>query len=258
MKPSKTNFSIVIITFNEEKIIEKCIAAAIKVSSDVIIVDSFSNDNTKAICTKFSEINFVEQKWLGYSAQKNFGNEQSKNDWILSLDADEILSKETITFLNKISLEDNNLVYKINRLNNYCGKWIKHGRWYPEWRNRLFNKKLVQWNGDLVHEDLEAKKGTLKKDFIFKKIEGDVFHYSMQSKHEHIEKAKQYAKLSAAKLFAKNKPASLVKRFLSPVSRFLVDYFIKLGFLDGTLGFQIAKISAYETYLKYKLLQDKY
>lgn len=245
--------AIVIITFNEESIIEECILAAKKVANEIIIIDSFSKDRTKEICLQH-EVNFIEQKWLGYAAQKNFGASKAKNDWILSLDADEILSDDFVQNLKNISAFEKGKIYKINRLNKYCGKWIKHGRWYPEWRNRLYNKHEAQWNNDLVHEDLMSISTKDLRPFSFQKINGDVFHYSMKSKEEHLEKIEKYATLSAQKLKQNNKKASFVKRYLSPLNKFIVDYFLRAGFRDGKLGFQIAKLGAFETFLKYQKL----
>jgi len=244
-------FSVVIITYNEEKIIEKCLLAAKQVSDDIVVIDSFSVDKTKAICEKLGA-NVIQQKWLGYSAQKNFANSYCNYDWILFLDADEILSEKAILEYKQIKFTDKNIIYEISRLNNYCGKWIKHGRWYPEWRKRLYNKNFAQWNNDLVHEDVETIEKLAKYKLV--RLQGDVFHYSMQSKAEHLEKIELYARLSSEKLFSKSKKATFIKRFLSPISRFLVDFILKFGFLDGKLGFQIAWLSAYETYLKYNKL----
>lgn len=244
--------SVVIITFNEEDIIEECILAAQKVADEVVIIDSFSTDNTKAICEKL-DANFIEQKWLGYGAQKNFGAQKAKNEWILSLDADEILSEEFIGNFKFAKANNTQEIFKICRLNKYCGQWIKHGRWYPEWRNRLYHRDFAEWNLDLVHEDLHPKEN-ISKSFTYHKLKGDVLHYSMSSKEEHLEKIEKYASLSAQKLKDANKKASFVKRFLSPLSKFITDYFFRLGLLDGKLGFQIAKLNAYETFLKYDKL----
>lgn len=243
--------SVVIITFNEENIIEECVSAAQKVADEIVIIDSFSTDKTKEICEHLG-VKFIEQTWLGYSAQKNFGAAQAKNDWILSLDADEVLSQEFIANLNQVKNFENNTVYQVCRLNHYCGQWIKHGRWYPEWRNRIYHKNQAKWNGDLVHEDLEIIDHNTKTSFS--KIKGDVFHYSMKSKEEHLEKIEQYSTLSALKLKQNNKSASFVKRYLSPAFKFISDYIFRAGFLDGRLGFQIAQLSAYETFLKYQKL----
>lgn len=245
------NFSVVIITFNEQDIIEKCVNACAQVSDDVVVIDSFSTDKTKEICEKLG-VNFISQKWLGYSEQKNFAKNHVIHDWILYIDADEVLSNKAIENYKSIVLDKKEIVYKILRLNKYCGKWIKHGRWYPEWRNRLFHKDFAKWNSDIVHEDVEA---ITNEKFETIKLLGDVLHYSIESKKEHLEKINLYANLSAQKMYDKGKKASIVKRYLSPISRLLVDYFLKLGFLDGRLGFQIAWLSSYETYLKYKILK---
>lgn len=243
--------TVVIITFNEEKIIEKCIRAAQKIAAEVLVVDSFSTDQTETICSALGTT-FITQKWLGYGAQKNFGASQAKHDWILSLDADEILSDEFIAHFQTIIPNTKQEIYKICRLNKYCGQWIKHGRWYPEWRSRFYHRDFAAWNHDLVHEDLEIKNKESRP--IFHKLKGDVFHYSMASKAEHLQKIEKYATLSAQKLKDNNKNASFVKRFLSPLSRFVTDYFFSAGMLDGKLGFQIAKLNAYETFLKYNKL----
>lgn len=245
--------SIVIITYNEEKKIAECLKAVQQISSDIVVVDSFSQDNTVNICQQMGA-KVIQQKWLGYSAQKNLGNRHAKNDWILSLDADEILSTSFIQNIKNISLENEKTIYQINRLNNYCGQWIKHSGWYPEWRSRLFHKQYVEWNNELVHEDLHIINPKDKKNFYFKQLKGDVLHYSMQSKEEHLEKIEHYAHLQVQKLQSKGKKAHFIKRFLSPLARFIGNYLLKLGFLDGKMGWQIATLSAYETYLKYKKL----
>jgi len=246
------NFSVVIITFNEQNIIEKCVSACKKVTDDIVVIDSFSKDKTVEICEKLGA-NVIQQKWLGYSEQKNFANKYTKYDWILYIDADEILSDEAIENYKKIEFKNKEIVYKIARLNKYCGKWIKHGRWYPEWRNRLFNKHFAQWNSDIVHEDVEA---ISKRKFETIKLKGDVLHFSIESKEEHLKKIELYANLSAKKMFNKNKKATFIKRFLSPISRFVVDYFFNLGIIDGKIGFQIAWLSSYETFLKYDILKQ--
>ena len=92
------NLSVVIITFNEEKIIKKCIESCLLVSEDIVVIDSYSTDNTKVICERLG-VNFIQHKWFGYSNQKNYGNLQAKNDWVLSIDADEILSEDFISNL---------------------------------------------------------------------------------------------------------------------------------------------------------------
>src|SRR5690606_32197904 len=120
----------VIITYNEEKHIENCLKSIIDIVDEIVIVDSHSSDNTKDICLKYN-VKFIEQKFLGFTDQKNFASTQATNDYVLSLDADEALSEELRTEILKAKQHLAYDGYSFNRLNNYCGKWIKHSGWYP-------------------------------------------------------------------------------------------------------------------------------
>ena len=122
--------SATIITLNEEDKIRQCLESLQGVADEIVVVDSLSTDNTKSICEEFG-VRFIEQKWLGYSEQKNLANDIASHDWILSIDADEVLSDELKKSILKIKNEEREtkneeLVYSFNRLNNYCGKWIHH------------------------------------------------------------------------------------------------------------------------------------
>ncbi|HHZ82359.1 MAG TPA: glycosyltransferase family 2 protein [Flavobacteriales bacterium] len=208
--------STVIITLNEKRNIERCVLSAQKVSDEVIVVDSFSTDRTEEICRQIG-VRFFQEEWKGYSAAKNFGNSLATNEWILSLDADEeitdVLAEEIRVALNKNDRE----AYWIPRMTNYCGKWIKHGGWYPEKHIRLFRKTNVRWNEDEVHEDVEitGETGTLKNPML---------HYSIRSISEHVQKAEKYSTLSALKMKRKGKRASFVKLYLGPLFKFWNDY----------------------------------
>lgn len=239
--------SIVIITLNADASLAKVLRQAKKLSDDIIVIDSGSKDNTKTICN-INEVQFVQQEWLGFGLQKNFGNNIAKYDWILSIDADEVLSKNLIEELKSLDLEENK-VYDIPFTNIYCGKEIKFGRWRNESHVRLFNKTKVQWNDNKVHEALMYDKSDVVK------LKGKILHYSMNSKAEHLAKAKKYAQLGAQRLKAEGKKASFIKIYLNPVFRFVKDYIFSLGFLDGQLGFQIAVIISKETYWKYSALR---
>src|SRR5438270_7614636 len=123
--------SVIIITYNEERNIERCIDSVKEVADEIIVVDSFSTDRTKEICLS-KGIRFISHEWIGYAAQKNFAHQQSTNDYILSLDADEALSAELSGSITKIKNEARFHLYKFKRLTNYCGQWIRHGDWYPD------------------------------------------------------------------------------------------------------------------------------
>ncbi|MBS1689005.1 MAG: glycosyltransferase family 2 protein, partial [Bacteroidetes bacterium] len=131
--------SVVIITLNEEKNLSRCLTSVAGIADEVVVVDSFSTDNTAAIAEKYGA-RVVNQAFLGYGAQKNFANDQAANDWILSLDADEALSPELQQSILSVKAKPEYDAYSLSRLTNYCGKWVKHCGWYPDKKLRLFDK----------------------------------------------------------------------------------------------------------------------
>lgn len=241
--------SVVIITYNEEKNIGRCLDSIQGIADDIVVVDSFSTDKTETICKGY-HANFIQSKWAGYAATKNFANEVAKYDWILSLDADEVLSEELKNSILKIKSGTEFLTCSFNRLTNYCGSWIKHGGWYPDVKVRIFDRRTTKWGG-IIHEELLFPKGTSVKH-----LKGDCLHYSYYTIEQHYKQADKFTTIAAEDLFTQGKDAGYLKMSLSPVVKFVRDYFVKLGFLDGIAGFTVSKISAYATYLKYKKLRD--
>lgn len=241
--------SAVIITKNEEKNIAQCLQSLIEVVKEIVVIDAYSTDKTIEIAEKIGAKVF-QKEWKGYSQNKNFGNDLAKNDWILSIDADEVLSPELITSIHELTLE-NSKVYSFNRLNNYCGQWIKYSNWHPDWKIRLFNKKQVTWSGDFVHEKL-----TFDKHITVVRLAGLLYHYSYQNSEDHWQRIEKYAQLSAQQLFQDGKKATFVKLWLSPIARFIKTYFFKKGFLDGKAGWIISVRNAYLVNRKYRLLQE--
>jgi len=233
----------VIITFNEERNIGRCLASLKDVVDEVIVSDSFSTDRTVSICKEFG-VAFHQKEWEGYSAQKNHANSLAQHDWILSIDADEALSDELKGSILQAKQEGSHFNYSFNRFTNYCGKWIKHSGWYPDVKVRMFNKQETQWAGT-VHETLNVKQGSVKK------LKGDLLHYSYYSIDEHIAQTNKFSRLSAEELLEKGASPSIFKALFNSWLKFNKFYFIKLGILDGLAGLNIALISAYGTYLKY-------
>jgi hypothetical protein len=247
-----TQISAVIITFNEELNIRRCIESLILVVDEIIIIDSFSTDKTKEICNQYP-VKFIQTRWMGYSQTKNYGNSLSTNNYILSIDADEALSpalQEEIRFLKEKKL---NGTYSINRITNYCGKWIHHSGWFPDWKLRLFPKDICLWNNSIVHEELECLSSLPSN-----KLKGLLEHYSYYSYKQHQEKADNYSILTAQKYFEKKKSSNALSPIVSAISRFLSMYIFKLGILDGYSGYKIAMISAKSNHLKYKELNRLY
>ncbi len=241
--------SVVIITYNEEKNISRCLDSVSELADDIVVVDSYSTDKTEKIC-KSKNVRFFKHPFEGYFESKNYANTKALHPYILSLDADEALSDELKKSIAAVKKSWNFDGYSMNRLANYCGKWIRHGGWYPDKKLRLFDRRKGKWNGLLVHEtyqlDDQADIGFLK---------GDLLHYTYYSIDEHINQADHFSTLSAKEYYSQGKKASRLKVLFSPVVKFFRDYFFRLGFLDGYFGFVIAKINAHTTFLKYSKLR---
>ena len=243
--------SVVIITFNEEKNIARCLESIQGIADDIVVIDSFSTDKTESICKQFN-VNFIQRKWEGYSDTKNFANAQAKYDWILSLDADEAPSEELKQSILNAKQGTELNTYKFHRLTNYCGSWIKHCGWYPDTKIRIFDRRITKWEG-IIHEKL-----VINSDKPAILLKGDCLHYSYYTLEQHYQQTEKFSTLSAQHMFEKGKHASVLKMWMSPVTKFFSDYILKLGILDGAAGYTICKVSAYTNYLKYRKLRELY
>jgi glycosyltransferase involved in cell wall biosynthesis len=243
----------VIITFNEENFIEKCLQSLTNVVDEIVVIDSYSTDKTKEICLRYN-VRFIENPFTGFTNQKNFANDQATYDYVLSLDADEALSDELKASILKV--KDTLTVdgYTFNRLNNYCGRWIKYSNWYPDCKIRLFNRKKAKWVGENnLHEIivLDSPKNQMH-------LKGDLLHWAYDSYSEHYLKINSYTDI-AAKNYVKRKPfkkQSLLKIVFSSFWKFFKNYILKKGFLDGFQGFVICSFAAFGTFLKYIKIRE--
>jgi glycosyltransferase involved in cell wall biosynthesis len=242
--------SVVIITNNEASNIERTLVSALKVSSDIIIVDSFSTDNTLEVCKKFP-VSIYQHKWEGYAAQKNYGNSFAKYDWILSIDADEEVSSELVEEIRKEFQNPKADCYDLPYRTNFCGKWLHFGHWNPESHVRIFRKSRIHWNTDAVHEGL-----VIPSRLKIKKLKGKINHYTIRSLEHYRTKNDYYISLAAEKMRVANKKAGFIKLYLSPAWRFLHSYIFKLGILDGYFGYVIARETARVAYLKYDRIKN--
>lgn len=243
-----TKISAVIITYNEEKNIERCLTSLRGIVDEIVVLDSFSTDKTEEICRQ-AEVQFSQHEWLGYAGSKNVANEKASNDWILSIDADEALSEELAKSILSIKNQLSNNFYSFNRLTNYCGNWIKHSGWYPDSKIRIFNKKTAHWEG-LIHEKL-----IFNKKISVEHLKGDLLHYSYYTIEDHKKQIEKYSTIAAQELKISGKASGLVKEYLLPIAKFIEAFIIKKGFLDGAAGFKISVMSAKATKLKYHKLK---
>lgn len=239
------NLSAVVITFNEERNIARCLTALQQVTEDIIVVDSGSSDNTLKIATEMGARVF-SRAWTGYADQKNFGNEQARHDYILSVDADEVISFELAFQIGEAMKHEPATVYELDFLTSWGDKFIRHGGWVPDRHCRLFDRRKICWDSKGVHEFLRME------GFRPERLSGYVFHYTAADKANYRLKMDRYAREFADARLATKHFSPFWKKFSSAGFRFFRDYILKRGFLEGRAGWEIAREEARYTWLKYK------
>ncbi len=240
----------VIIAFNEEKHIERCIKSLQNLCDEIIVVDSFSTDQTPAICHRLG-VKFSTHAFVGHIEQKNYAMSLATHEFILSLDADEALSDELVSSIAQLKNSPSYPAYSFNRMTNYCGHWVRHCDWYPDVKVRLWRKDIGHWGGVNPHDIVELKAGIAPKH-----LPGDLLHYSYDTISSHITQTNKFTTIAAQALFKQNKKSSLFKIFTRPPLKFLKDYFLRLGLLDGRYGFIICCINSLSALLKYSKLYE--
>lgn len=245
--------SVVIITFNEEKNIARCLDSVKDIADEIVVLDSFSSDKTKEICES-KGVSFYQHKFDGHIQQKNRAITYAKFPHILSLDADEALDDTLKKSILEVKNNWNKDGYYMNRLTNYCGHWVRHCNWYPDKKLRLWDSRKGAWTGINPHDKYEMKDGDKNTGYL----KGDILHYSYYSVEDHYKQVEYFTNIASKAFFEAGKKAPLYKLMVNPIAKFIDHYILHLGFLDGKAGYLISKISAYATYLKYKKLRDLY
>lgn len=242
---SSAKISAVIITFNEEQNIARCLDSIQNVADEIIVVDSLSTDETKAICSQYN-VTFIERNWEGYSKTKNWGNTQANFDFILSLDADEALSNELKQSILKVKKKGLSKAYKMSRLNFVGDKKLNHGGWYPDQKIRLFHKNFAKWDDKNVHESVEVDGGV-----EIQTLKGDLLHYSFKSYADHLITINKYSKIRVNDRIKKGKSYSLFKSCVKAKVKLLKLFFLKGGFKDGKAGWRVALNSSLRHFIEY-------
>lgn len=227
--------SVFIICKNEARIIEATLQQASKIADEIIIVDSGSTDGTLAIVRKFTDKTY-HQDWLGYGAQKNHALSLCSNEWVLSLDADEVLTDELVEEIQKLDFKKDG--YKIARKLFLGKKWLRWGGYYPDKQLRLFKKSLGEFSNDPVHESVSLKTSSIKD------LKNPLDHFAYENFQEMQIAFMKYASLSVKK---SSKPVAFLKACFS----FFNKYFLQLGFLEAGLGLRLALMHAQYTFRKY-------
>ncbi len=238
--------SVTIITKNEEKNIERCLRS-VKWADEIVVVDSGSQDKTRQICQTFG-CRFVESEWLGFGKTKQLAVDSARYDWILSIDADEELSQTLQQEIRELAGKgfDSN-AYRIRRSSYYLGKIIKYCGWQHDAPLRLFNRKLGQFNDKPLHESVITSQ---KIAFLKNRM----FHYTYPTLESHFRKMQFYGDIAAERLNKMGKKCSPPGAIFRGLIKFIKMYILQLGFLDGAIGFQLCKNSAWGVWYKYQRL----
>jgi glycosyltransferase involved in cell wall biosynthesis len=246
----KTPISVVIVAKNEARIIGTTIKAAAQVARETLVADTGSTDDTVAIAESLG-CTIHRLDWQGFGNTKNSAIDLAAHDWVLCIDADEVIDDEAIAAINALDFSNQNAVFAL-KFTNYIGNKAQHfGALRPFKKNRLFNRKSTRWNDSPIHEQL-----ILPQNVARQVLSGSIQHYSYAHLAHYVGKTVSYAGLMAKKYAAEGRRPSFFKLYAYPSLEFFTNYVVRLGFLDGRLGFATAKVAALYVFLKYHFLQE--
>jgi glycosyltransferase involved in cell wall biosynthesis len=239
----KVPLSVVVIAKNEEKNIARCLSS-VQWAEEILVIDSHSQDQTCVLANGLGA-RVVTQDWLGFGAQKDFGARQARFNWILSLDADEVVTAELQKeILNRWSSLDPKAAYSVCRKSFHLGRWIEHGGWFPDRQVRLFNRQYSYWDLAPIHEKVVAKIN------LQLGTSAHLEHYLFENLADQVTTNNRYSGLLAQQDAQKGRKFSLLKLLFKPGIKFLECYLLKRGFLDGLPGFIIAWGAAHSIFMR--------
>ena len=239
--------SVIIITKNESAHIGSCLQS-VSWADEVIVLDSGSDDDTVEICKQYTDSVFITD-WPGFGIQKQRALDKAQGDWILSIDADEVVTTELRTEIEKALQQEQFNGYDIPRLSSYCGKQIRHGGWWPDYVLRLFRRNAGYFTESVVHERIVVQ-GEIGK------LTSPLLHDAFVNLDEVLCKVNSYSTLGAEMLHQKEVQSSICKALFKGLWTFIRTYWLKAAFLDGRQGLMLSISNAEGTYYKYvKLLE---
>lgn len=236
--------STVVICYNEERNIERCLRSVVPFSDEIIVVDSGSSDGTVDIARRYAT-RVISREWMGYGRQKQFAMEHSTRPWVFSIDADEEVSPALCREIQ--SLDYTAAGYEMPRKAWYLNRWVEHSGWYPGYILRLFKRDAGNFTDEIVHEFVSVS-GKVAR------LENDLYHYSYRDVAHHIQKMNEFTTLSARQMFEEGRRAGIHNVALFPTFEFFKVYVVKRGFLDGLAGLTISALHAFYVFLKYAKL----
>lgn len=235
--------SVIIITKNESANIRACLES-VAWADEIIVVDSGSTDSTLDIAREFTSLVYVHADWPGFGAQKNRALAYSSKDWVLSLDADERVTPELRAEIEAVLQNPGSDGYEIPRLSNFCGRFMRHSGWHPDYVIRLFRRGQGSFSDALVHESVQMQ-GSVAR------LQQPLLHYTYRDFEDVLAKLNSYSSAASVMLQRKGKRGSLAQAVLHGMWAFIRTYFLRAGFLDGREGFMLAVMNAENSYYRY-------
>jgi glycosyltransferase involved in cell wall biosynthesis len=241
------SISAVVITLNEEPNIERCLAS-LGFADEIVVLDSLSTDRTVEIARRFTD-KISEREFTGYSDQKNAAVGLAANDWVLIVDADEVVTAELAAEVRKAAETDKFAAYRMPRLTHFLGKPIRHCGWYPDYVVRLMRKSKARFADRLVHEtpEVDGPVGTLSSDLV---------HYSYRDLDDLMRKMVAYSRAAARQKVLDGERFRFGALLFAPGLTFLKKYIVKQGYRDGLRGFIICALSQLGVFLRYAMLWE--
>ena len=240
--------SVYILTYNNERTIERCLRS-VAWADEIVVVDSYSTDRTLEICRRYTD-KIYQRPWTNYREQYQFAADKTTNRWIMFIDADEEVSPELAREIREEIVKNDGrwAGYIAHRRTYYLGRWIKHGGWYPDYEIRLYDRSRGKWEGGL-----HAK---VKVDGEVKVLKNFYFHYTYKDISDQLRTIDRYSEVAASDMWKEGKRFSLFDLLLRPPFRFFRDFILKRGFLDGLPGLIIAVLTMFYVFIKYAKLWE--
>lgn len=234
---------VAIITRNAAARLAECLAS-VAFADEIVVVDSGSTDTTLEIARAHGARIIEHLDWPGFGPQKNRALDALATTWVLSIDADEIVSPQLAASIRAAIAKPRADVYEIDRLSSFCGQWVRHSGWYPDWIPRLFRRGAARFSGDLVHERLVFEGPT-------QRLDGRLLHYSYEDFESVLRKLDAYSSAGAAQRHAAGQRGSFGKAVARGLWAFVRTWILRRGFLDGRAGFMIAVFNAETVYYRF-------
>ncbi len=241
--------SVTLITHNESGNIAACLDS-VRFADQVVVVDSGSSDDTVAQAQGLGAEVVVQADWPGFGPQKNRALDLARGQWVLSLDADERVSPELRQEIEAHLAQvppGEAVAFEIPRLTQFCGVWIRHCGWTPDHVLRLFRRGQARFSEDLVHESLRL----LQPGTRVRRLKNPLLHYSYPTPGHYWRKLERYSRDWARQRHAQGRRTTMARAALSALVAFVRSYVLRLGFLDGAMGFAVCTMQAQAAFGKY-------